>query len=67
MVELDTSREMATIAQVPFRRLHKIEGVIEDDFLSCECHAALEQSTKHALKPLLLEFLSTRELIIHLM
>lgn len=42
MVELDTFREMATAPQVPFRELHKIGGVIEDDFLSHECHATLE-------------------------
>lgn len=64
MVELDTSGEMATLPQVPFRQLHEIEGVTEDDFLSCEC-PTLKQSTKHALKPLLLEFLN-RELISHL-
>lgn len=56
MVELDTSREMATIRQVPFRQLHKTEGVTEDDFLSRECHATLEQSTKDALKPLYWSF-----------
>lgn len=65
MVELDTSGKMATLPQVPFRQLHEIEGVTEDDFLSCEC-PTLKQSTKHALKPLLLEFLN-RELISHLM
>lgn len=52
MVELYTSREMVTIPQVPFRQLHKTEGVTEHNFLSHECHAALEQNTKDALKPL---------------
>ena len=66
MVALDTSGEMATISQVPFRQLQEIKGVTEDDFLSCECPATLKQSTEHALKPLLLEFLN-RELIFHLM
>lgn len=67
MVEIVTSREMATIPQVPFRQLHEIEGVIEGVFLSRECHAALEQNTKDSLKALLLEVLNTRRLIIHLM
>lgn len=66
MVELDTFREMATVPQVPFRELHKIGGVTEEDFLSHECHATRTEF-KDALKPLLLEFLNTRELIIRLM
>lgn len=67
VAEIVTSRETATISQVPFRQLQEIKGVIEGVFLSHECHAALEQNTKDSLKALLLEVLNTRRLIIHLM
>ena len=43
-----------------FWQLHKIEGVIEDNCLSRECHVALEQNSKDVLEPLFRVFKCNR-------